>query len=68
MPLLQVAIPAAQIYTIDASLSPEAAAVDYTAKLASVWGNEVRQCPLLFWSALLLRWAWTQPRAQVERE
>lgn len=38
----QVAIPSAQIYTIDASLSPEAAAVDYTSKLAQIWGNEVR--------------------------
>lgn len=38
----QVPIPANQIYTIDASLEPAAAAVDYTAKLATVWGTEVR--------------------------
>lgn len=44
---LQVAIPAAQIHTIDASLSPEAAAVDYTAKLATVWGDEVRSRSLI---------------------
>lgn len=39
---LQVPIPVNQIYTIDASLEPAAAAVDYTAKLATVWGTEVR--------------------------
>lgn len=48
-----MAIPAAQIHTIDASLSPEAAAVDYTAKLATIWGNEVRHV-LLFLA--LLTW------------
>ena len=39
--VLQVSIPASQIYTIDASLSPADAAVDYTNKLAKVWSGEV---------------------------
>ncbi|TYZ58811.1 hypothetical protein PybrP1_001587 [[Pythium] brassicae (nom. inval.)] len=42
-----VAIPAAQIHTIDASLSPEAAAVDYTAKLATIWGDELPRFDLI---------------------
>ncbi|KAJ0407667.1 hypothetical protein ATCC90586_001849 [Pythium insidiosum] len=42
-----VPIPSNQIYTIDASLSPEAAAADYTSKLASVWGNVLPRFDLL---------------------
>ncbi|KAL3661700.1 hypothetical protein V7S43_013458 [Phytophthora oleae] len=36
-----IPVPASQIYTIDASLTPEAMAVDYTKKLAEVWGSDV---------------------------
>ncbi|POM67777.1 6-phosphogluconolactonase [Phytophthora palmivora] len=36
-----IPVPASQIYTIDASLTPEAMAVDYTKKLAEVWDNDV---------------------------
>ncbi|TMW55154.1 hypothetical protein Poli38472_013916 [Pythium oligandrum] len=42
-----VPIPADQIYTLDASLSPEQAAVDYTAKLATIWGSELPRFDLL---------------------
>ena len=38
---MQVAVPASQIYAIDASLTPESMAVDYTKKLAKVWGKDV---------------------------
>lgn len=37
----QIPVPASQIYTIDASLTPEAMAVDYSKKLAEVWGSDV---------------------------
>jgi hypothetical protein len=38
----QIPVPREQIFTIDASLSPAAMAVDYTSKLATVWGDQVR--------------------------
>ncbi|DBA03178.1 TPA: hypothetical protein N0F65_003898 [Lagenidium giganteum] len=42
-----VSIPANQIYKIDASLSPDAAADDYAKKLAQIWGTSLPQFDLI---------------------
>ncbi|KAJ8579019.1 hypothetical protein ON010_g186 [Phytophthora cinnamomi] len=42
-----IPVPASQIYTIDASLTPEAMAVDYTKKLAEIWGSDLPRFDLI---------------------
>ncbi|CAI5718066.1 unnamed protein product [Peronospora destructor] len=42
-----ISVPESQIYCIDASLTPKSMAVDYTKKLAKVWGNDIPRFDLI---------------------
>ncbi|CAI5715128.1 unnamed protein product [Peronospora effusa] len=42
-----ISIPESQIFSIDASLTPKSMAVDYTKKLAEVWGNDLPRFDLI---------------------
>ncbi|KAF4322680.1 hypothetical protein BBO99_00002731 [Phytophthora kernoviae] len=42
-----IPVPTSQIYTIDASLSPADMAVDYTKKLAEIWGSDLPRFDLI---------------------